>query len=166
MDRPYALAAADGFARAGLIEVAEVVDYVHRLKGYRWIVQARNLATLIDGRSESAGESWHRLRIHDAGFPPPQLQFDVLDSGGVERRIDCAYPELLIGSEYDGREFHSLDDDRAHDVWRREELTQIYGWRWVNADRERLFGPDPAFEIELGQLLGIPPIVPRRWGNR
>lgn len=163
--RPYALAAADAFARAGLVDPDEVVSYVAQLKGYRWIVQARGLAVLIDARAESAGESWQRLRIHDAGFPPPELQFDVSDRRGSLRRLDHAYPELLIGSEYDGAEFHTDDVDRVRDAERRQHLTDVYGWRWVNADRGRIFGPDPAFELELGELLGIPPILPRKWGR-
>lgn len=164
--RPYALAAADGFARAGLIDPDEVVDHVQRRKGYRWIIQARNLAALIDGRAESPGESWHRLRIHDAGFPRPEVQHHVDDSSGVQRRIDLAYPDLMIGSEYDGREHHTKPDDVLRDALRRDDLTAMYGWRWVNADRNALFGPDPAFERELGRLLGVAPILPRRWGNR
>jgi hypothetical protein len=162
--RPYALSSADAFARAGMVTQQQVVEYVQRLKGYRWIVQARSLAVLIDGRAESPGESWQRLRIHDAGFPPPTPQFEVVDEFGIVRRLDLAYPDLLIGSEYDGREFHSTDADRAHDENRRGSLTDLYGWRWVNADRSRIFGPDPAFELELGALLDIPPL-PRRWGT-
>lgn len=164
--RPYALASADAFARAGLIDVPEVIDFVHRLKGYRWIVQARALAILVDGRAESPGESWQRLRIHDAGFPPPVPQFEVVDGQGMSRRLDLAYPEILIASEYDGREFHTRDADRAHDELRRADLSEQFGWRWVNANRARLFGPDPTFELELGEILDIAPNLPRRWGTR
>jgi hypothetical protein len=163
--RPYALAAADAFARSGLVDREELIDYVGRLKGYRWIVQARGLAVLVDGRAESPGESWQRLRIHDAGLPPPVPQLEVVMPDGSVRRLDLAYPELLIGSEYDGTEFHTHAIDQLHDGDRRNELTEIYGWRWVNGTRARIFGPDPAFEVELGELLGIPPL-PRRWGNR
>jgi hypothetical protein len=164
--RPYALAAADAFARAGLIHRDELIEYVGRLKGYRWIVQARGLAVLVDGRAESPGESWQRLRIHDAGLPPPTLQHEVVLPDGSVRRLDLAYPELLIGSEYDGTVFHSHAADVAHDVERRREMTEIYGWRWVIGTRSRIFGPDSSFESELGELLGIPPLLPRRWGGR
>ena len=164
--RPYAIASADAFARAGLVTREEVVEYVHRLKGYRWIVQARSLAVLIDGRAESPGESWQRLRIHDAGFPPPTLQFEVEDGNGIVRRLDLAYPEVLIGSEYDGREFHTRQADRIHDKERRADLSERFGWRWVNANRTRIFGSDPGFELELGALLDIPPLLPRRWGTQ
>lgn len=164
LHRPYALAAADAFARAGLIDVDELIDYVHRLKGYRWIVQARGLSVLVDSRAMSPGESWTRLRIHDAGFPPPELQHLVEDHLGRRRFLDLAYPRLRIACEYDGREFHSLDADRIHDALRREDLTDVLDWRWIVATRSSIFGTDTAFEDELGHLLGMTP-RPRTWGR-
>jgi hypothetical protein len=161
--RPYALAAADGFARAGLIDLHNLWEYVAKLKGYPGIVQARSLAVLVDGRAQTPGESWQRLRIHDAGFPPPVPQFEVVDHYGSQYFLDLAYPDLLIGSEFDGKEFHTDERDRAHDLNRREHLTELYGWRWENADRSRLFGPDTSFEDNLGKLLGIEPRS-RHWG--
>jgi len=164
--RPYALAAADAFVRAGLVNDLELLEYVHRLKGYPGIVQARSLSVVVDPLAQYPGESWHRLRILDAGFPPPELQFEVVDSLGRRRFLDHAYPEVKVGSEYDGREFHTADEHVLHDMARREFLTQAHGWRWVNADRSRIFGTDTSFEEELGALLGIRPLLPRRWGQR
>jgi hypothetical protein len=163
MYRPYALAAADAFARAELIDVEQLGSYVARLKGYRGIVQARSLAAIVDPRAESPGESWQRLRMWDAGFPLPETQFVVVDDFGRERRLDLAYPELLIGTEFDGREFHTDTIHHAHDVERRTYLTDVYGWRWVIGTRDRLFGADDSFEHELGAMLGIEPLA-RRWG--
>ena len=163
MYRPYALAAADAVAHAGLIMPDEVVDYVARLKGYRGVVQARSLAILIEPRTESPGESWQRLRMLDAGFPPPDPQFVVIDDFGRELRIDLPYPELLIGTEFDGREHHTDDVHRKHDDERRGYLSAVYGWQWVIGTRERIFGSDTSFEDELGSLLGVTPIA-RWWG--
>lgn len=165
MYRPYALAAADAFAHAGLIEVDEVNEYVARLKGYRGIVQARSLAAIIEPKTQSPGESWQRLRMLDAGFPPPEPQFEVVDDFGRSYFIDLPYPDLLIGSEYDGREFHTDEHHRTHDRERRDYLSDLYGWRWIIGNRERIFGPDTSFEDELGELLGIVPIS-RWWGQR
>lgn len=162
--RPYALAAADGMARAGLIQVNELWEFVAALKGYPGIVQARSLAFLVDPRAASPGESWQRLRIHDAGFPPPEPQFEVIDDFGNSRFLDLAYPDLLIGSEYDGREFHTARAHQEHDEERRNYLSDVYGWRWANADRDRLFGPDTSFERELAKLLRRREWLPRRWG--
>ncbi len=165
MYRPYALAAADAFAHAGLIDVDELVDAVARLKGYRGIVQARSLAAIVDPRTQSPGESWQRLRILDAGLPPPTPQFEVVDDFGRSYFIDLPYPELLVGTEYDGREFHTDVVHRQHDGERRAYLSDLYGWRWVIGTRERIFGDDTSFEHELGALLGITPSS-RRWGTR
>lgn len=163
MYRPYALAAADAFAHAALIDLDELIDYVARRKGYRGIVQARSLSTMVEPRTQSPGESWQRLRMLDAGFPPPEPQFEIKDDFGRSFFVDLPYPELLIGTEYDGREFHTDDEHRAHDEKRRTYLTEVYGWRWVIGDRARIFGTDTSFEHDLGSLLGIAPLA-RRWG--
>jgi hypothetical protein len=165
MYRPYALAAADAFAHAGLVITEEVVDYVSRLKGYRGIVQARSLAHLIEPRTQSPGESWQRLRMLDAGFPTPEPQYEVIDDFGRSFYIDLPYPDRLIGTEFDGREFHTAEAHAEHDVDRRAYLSALYGWRWVIGTRERIFGEDTSFEDELGGYLGMKPI-PRWWGNR
>lgn len=165
MYRPYALAAADAFAHAGLVEPDELTQYVARLKGYRGIVQARSLAAIIEPRTQSPGESWQRLRMLDAGFPTPEPQFEQVDDFGRSYFIDLPYPEMLIGSEYDGREFHTDVHHLDHDLERRAYLTELYGWRWVIGTRARIFGPDTSFEDELGELLGIKPLA-RWWGTR
>ncbi len=165
MYRPYALAAADAFAHAGLVDRAELNEYVARLKGYRGIVQARRLAAIIEPRTQSPGESWQRLRMLDAGFPPPEPQFEVVDDFGRSYFLDLPYPALLIGTEYDGGEFHTDAAHRRHDRDRRAYLSDVYGWRWVIGTRDRIFGNDTSFENELGTLLGIEPL-PRRWGTR
>jgi hypothetical protein len=165
MYRPYALAAADAFAHAGLIEVDQINEYVARLKGYRGIVQARSLAAIIEPKTQSPGESWQRLRMLDAGFPPPDPQFEVVDDFGRSYFIDLPYPELLIWSEYDGREFHTDEQHQTHDLDRRDYLADVYGWRRVVGTRDRIFGSDTSFEDELGALLGMIPI-PRWWGQR
>lgn len=163
--RPYALAAADGMAHAGLVHTEEVWEFVAKLKGYPGIVQARSLALLIDPLAASAGESWHRLRICDAGFPLPTAQFKVTDAYGRERFLDLAYPHLKIATEYDGREFHTAEYDVTHDASRRSYLSQVLGWRFVIARKESIFGTDASFEFELGKLLGMEPLA-RFWGTK
>ena len=133
------------------------MEYVARLKGYRGVVQARSLALLIEPRTQSPGESWQRLRMLDAGFPPPEPQFEIVDDFGRSFFIDLPYPDLLIGSEYDGREFHTAEAHRVHDQERRDYLSELYGWRWVIGTRARIFGPDTSFEDELGELFGMSP---------
>lgn len=73
-----------------------------------------------------------------------------------------AYDEFRVASEYDGREFHTSDSDRASDDARRLDLERRLGWRFNIGTYERLFGTSPEFEIELGALLGLTP-KPRTW---
>jgi len=161
---PYALAAADGLAHAGLVDPIELWHYVARLKGYRWVVQARRLADLVEPDTESPGESWTRLRLVDAGFPRPVPQYSITDRHGREiYRLDLAYPELRIAIEYDGREFHTDQQDAAHDEERRVQLRDRWGWRTVVVDRNSIFGDDPAFERQVGSLWGRTPTLPRQW---
>lgn len=159
--RPYALSAADSMAHAGLVSVDEVIGYLAARKGYRGIRQARNLALLITDKADSPGESWTRLRMIDAGFAIPQPQWEIVDRDGNTRFLDLAYPEIMIAVEYDGQEFHTADRDRTHDGYRRK-LVRALGFRILVAGFEDIFGDDPAFEQELGRLLGRLPEA-RRW---
>jgi hypothetical protein len=161
--RPFALSVADAMMRAGLVTTDELVRRVARLRGYPGIVQARELLRLIDPRAESPGESWLRLRLIDAGFPHPHLQYEVVDHRGrVIARLDLAYPEIQLATEYDGAPYHSHEDDRTHDGERRDLLTDAYGWRIEPAGKGDILGTDPTYEARIGKLLGIEP-QPRFW---
>jgi hypothetical protein len=162
--RPYALSAVDAMAHAALVTPAELVRYIDGLKHYPGIVQARELAVLVEPLAESPGESWQRLRLIDAGFPRPQPQFVVFDYAGREiARLDHAYPEVRVGAEYDGAEFHSHDEDRRRDESRREYLRRAMGWRITSAGQESILGKDASFEEEMGTWLGMVPELPRQW---
>ena len=162
--RPYALSAVDVMAHAGLVAPGELIRFVDGLKHFPGIVQARELVQLVEPKAESPGESWQRLRLTDAGFPRPEAQFVVRDYAGREvARLDHAYPAVRVGAEYDGKEYHAHDEDRANDGERRAYLRRAMGWRIVVADQEQTLGKDAAFEQEMGALLDMVPELPRQW---
>jgi hypothetical protein len=162
--RPYALSAADTMAHAGLITPEEVRRHLERLKGYPGIVQARELAALIEPLHESAGETWQGLRLTDAGYPRPTPQFRVYDhKGRLIARLDHAYPLHRVGIEYDGREFHDHDEDRTVDEVKRAYLRDTLGWRVLVNRNDDILGKDDAFEREVGEHLGLVPQLPRLW---
>jgi len=163
--RPYALSAADAMVGAQLLRDEDLIQRAFELKGYRGIVQARELSLLVDGQSASPGESWMRLRLLDAGLPRPVCQFEVVDRFGRRRFLDSAYPEVKVGVEFDGREFHTDAHDREHDADRRNYLTTVLGWHIVVATTETIFGFDASFEREVAALLGTPARLPRMWGT-
>ncbi len=160
--RPHALAAGDAMARAQLVTRDLVLAYLSELHRLPGLTQAKQLGVRIDPKAESPGESWQRCRILDAGFPCPVLQHPVTDSHGVVRRLDMAYEEVLTASEYDGREFHTADDDISFDLMRRSDLARRGGWRFNLGTWERIFGTSPEFEYELGSFLSLTP-GPRAW---
>jgi hypothetical protein len=133
--RPYALASTDAMANAGLVRPMDVRAYLADLKGYRGIRQARVLARYIEPKAASPGESWTRLRLIDAGFPVPRAQVEVIDAAGLLRYLDLAYVKRRVAVEFDGREFHTSDDDLGHDH-DRHELVVAIGYRIVRARYE------------------------------
>ncbi|MBA2639456.1 MAG: hypothetical protein H0U77_05595 [Nocardioidaceae bacterium] len=162
---PFALSAADAMAHAGLVTRAGVQERIARLRGYPGIVQARYLAHLIDPQIEWPGESWTKLRLVEAGCPIPKAQVHVIDKRGRYAYLDLGYELRKIGCEYDGREVHSLADDREHDAERRTWLRDIVDWRITVARKETVFCMEPSFEFEVAAWLGLTPLPRRRWVN-
>lgn len=78
---------------------------------------------------ESPGETRLRLLLVRAGFPEPVPNHSVPDpdSPGRTRRIDDAYPGLLIGAEYQG-DIHRTDKDRWRDDEARRDALSSVGW--------------------------------------
>ncbi len=145
-----ALAALDGFMRAcGVTREAlraEMPRYFRR----RGVVQLRRLIPLADERAESPGESWTRMAMLEAGLPMPELQVWVHDDRGEPVfRLDMAYPRSRVAVEYDGREFHTSDEQRARDLARRQWLRD-QGWTVIVVDKDS-FSPD-ALQEWLNEL--------------
>lgn len=158
--RPYALASADAMAHAGLVRPMDVRAHLADLKGYRGIRQARVLARYIQPGAASPGESWTRLRLIDAGLGIPEAQLEVTDAAGMQRFLDLGYRRRKIAIEYDGREFHTADHHQEHDAERRD-LLEAMGYRFIVVRWAQVFGTDPSFEQQVGQLLGMTPVD--RW---
>ncbi len=59
---------------------------------------------LLDGRSESPGESRGRYLFWWLGLPKPELQYEVVDAAGRLVAInDFAWPDRNIYGEFDGK---------------------------------------------------------------
>lgn len=107
----------------------------------RWpgVRRARRLIPLLDGRSESAGESRSRIIISRLGFPAPQLQHELFDRAGrLVARGDFAWPELQLLGEYDGRIKYGADNSSGRRpeevVWSekiREDAVRDLDWQVV-----------------------------------
>lgn len=63
---------------------------------------ARRAVAFADGRSESPLESLGRVRMHEHGLPPPELQVVLGDDHGPIGRVDHYWPEHHTIGEGDG----------------------------------------------------------------
>jgi very-short-patch-repair endonuclease len=90
----------------------------------REVLDQRTAAELTMSRTRL--ESLLRRVCRDAGLPDPVFQHPVR-LGGRNRRIDFAFPELMIAIEVDGYESHSRYDVFEDDRVRGNEL-ELGGW--------------------------------------
>jgi hypothetical protein len=142
--RDWALAGIDVLHRQGGFSKELLLANVERFRRQRGVVQLRELAPLADPRSESPGESVLRLRWLDLpSLPAPEPQVSIRSAAGSEiYRIDLGVERLCFGAEYDGEEYHSSDEDRLHDLRRRRDLDERFGWLVVPVRRTDVFGKD------------------------
>lgn len=126
--RYVAIGGMDALMRFDEFSFNELVYGVPRFKKQRGVVQLRELAFVVDPRSESIGESAVRLHwIELPGAPTPVPQIPVIVDG-KELRLDLGAEEIKYAAEYDGEAHHSLPEDRAHDESRRTAIENQRGW--------------------------------------
>lgn len=131
-----AVVAADDAVHRGVITVAELRDRLRSVGPIRGSRRAARALALIDGRSESSGESRTRVALALQGLPPEQVQIEIFDADGVfVGRADFGYASAGVLVEYDGRSKYgelrkpgetTLDVVLAEK--RREEALTGLGW--------------------------------------
>ena len=155
LPRGDALAAVDAFAHQQLVDLDALAASLQRWKGHAFVLQAREVIALGDGRSESWGESMTRLRLHDAGFDMPDLQVQ-LTIEGRQVRLDFGWRRERKALEYDGERWHSSAEQRRHDDERRRLLTRA-GWEVAVVTKEHVLGRGRHFEEVVCRLTGQTP---------
>lgn len=97
---PEAVMIADVGLAKGL-DRGELLERTAKGRGCRMAARALLFA---DPRSESAGESLSRVRIHQLGLPAPDLQRDLYDARGrFLGRTDFWWEEFRLVGEFDGK---------------------------------------------------------------
>lgn len=136
------LAAMDQMLRLGQFSKEQLVAGVPRFRGMRWVITLRATVPYVDGRAESPPESVLRLRWLQAHLPEPVPQLEVYDDlGTFLARLDIANPQLFLGAEYDGDEWHSTPDQLRHDRQRRAVVEAETPYVIKVFRKENLFGP-------------------------
>jgi very-short-patch-repair endonuclease len=118
------LMAADAALREGLVTDDAMRVELADAAGWPGIRQARQVWEVASPQAESALESVVRLALHDAGFPPPQLQVVI-----GPYRVDLCWPERKLIIEADGEGKYRNDALRREK--RREHYLHVRGWRVI-----------------------------------
>jgi len=131
--------AGDAAVRHGWAGVEELRLEVERVGSGRGVLAARAAVELVDGRSESPGESLSRVRMAERGLPAPVLQHEVRDRHGFVGRVDFWWPDVGVVGEFDGRVKYGTG---AADVLWEEKLREdrlraaglaVARWTWSAA---------------------------------
>lgn len=143
-----AVVVADAALRQPEVSSRDLREAVRRGRGRPGNVAAERVVRFADGRSESAGESRSRVRIHRIGLPAPDLQRDVHDAGGEWlARVDFWWDgDPPVIGEFDGQVKYGrmlrpgqspgevvFEEKRREDALRREGLG-VGRWTWAEID--------------------------------
>ena len=105
----------------------------------RGIHRAQMLLALATGKAESPPESILRLIVVEAGFPVPEVQFEINAVDGRRLYVlDIAWPELRIALEYDGFAAHEERHERDAE---RDARMAGRGWITIRATAVDLRDP-------------------------
>jgi hypothetical protein len=131
-----AVAMIDALARASRVKVADVELLAERYRGRRGIRRARVALPLVDPGAESPRETWLRLLLIRAGFPPPQTQIPVYDEyGQLVAVLDMGWEHIKVAADYEG-DHHWMDRRRFNHDIRRAEVVAELGWIDVRVTAE------------------------------
>ncbi len=137
--RERAISGMDQMLRLPSFPLDEFLAGVERFRGHRWVRNLRTLAPLADGRAESPPESIVRLYWIDAGLPTPQPQLKVWVDSVLIARLDVGNSDVRYAAEYDGKEWHSGEEQIEHDQERREAVRRL-GYTVDAFTRRHVFG--------------------------
>lgn len=128
LDRPDALARLDALMWNQKFSTEAVLTLAQRYSRARGLRQLRELLPLVDGGAESPRESRIRLLLVDAGFPPPETQIPVIQSGTYPVAwLDMGWREYEVAVEYDG-DHHRKDRKQYVKDMGRLRMLESLGW--------------------------------------
>ncbi|SDS96632.1 Transcriptional regulator, AbiEi antitoxin, Type IV TA system [Microlunatus soli] len=96
------VAIGDAALRRGM-DMGSVTDQLEAANYRRGIRKARRVASMLDIRSESVGESRSRLVMIEQDLPRPELQVEFNGDDGFAAAVDFYWHEFDVIGEFDGK---------------------------------------------------------------
>jgi hypothetical protein len=127
LPRGQAVARLDALMRATPFSTEDVLLIAKRYPAARGLRRLRSALPLVDGGAASPKETWLRLLLIDAGFPPPITQIPVVEGYEYFAVLDMGWPEFGVAAEYDGDQHRSDRRRYVNDQRRLRKLAEM-GW--------------------------------------
>ena len=128
--RPLDMAVAhlDALGNATGLSAGEILRVAKHHPGSRGLPRLSSVLGLYDPGAASPKETWLRLLVIRARYPPPRTQIPVRSPDGRRRYyLDMGWEEKMLALEYDGEQ-HRIDPYQyAYDIRRSEDL-DVLGW--------------------------------------
>ncbi|GAB2548450.1 hypothetical protein GCM10027167_63160 [Nocardia heshunensis] len=138
-----AVVAGDALAGAFGLTALELADELAQAKGRYGIGKAKQVVGMVDGRSQSIGESLSRLMIHRHGLPRPGSQGNVFTPDGrFVARVDFYYEAAGVVCEFDGPTAYgrllrpgqdlatTVARERTRETYLRTLGFEVIRWTW------------------------------------
>jgi hypothetical protein len=152
--RTQAVAAVDAFLNRERVTPADLWARARLLTRVRNCRRLRANLAVSDAGAQSYAESAQRVLFVDAGLPPPRTQVAVYSpSGELLGFLDMGWLRYLLGSEYDGEEYHDKEEDRAADERRRGRIHDETLWTVDVARKGELWGRPAGLVARTAELL-------------
>ncbi len=130
-----AIARIDALLWAIRFPVNDVMALAQHHRGARGVRKLRSVLPLVDGGAASPKETWLRLLVVRAGFPPPTTQIPVMDGWRLLAVLDMGWEDIKVAVEYDGDHHRTNRAQYAKDQRRIRELERL-GWTIIRVIAE------------------------------
>jgi hypothetical protein len=136
-----AVAAIDALARATRLKTVDAELIADRQKGQRNIRRAHRALSRADAGAESPRETWLRLLVIEAGYPPQQTQIPIYGPyGELVGIVDMGWENLKIAPEYEGDHHRTSRRIFNSNIARHETMTTDLGWAVIRVTVEDVPG--------------------------
>jgi hypothetical protein len=162
-----AVVTADGALARSLVTKPELRDMLDTMRDWRGARPAGRVVEFADGRSESIGESRHRVQLDRIGLPRPELQVSLGGVDGPQDRVDFYFEEFATVAEFDGRiKYGRLlepGEEPGDAVWRekrREDRLREHGLEvvrsvWADLYRDDIVEPRYRAALSRGRRRSV-----------
>ncbi len=150
LDVEHATVEIDNLLHRGLTTLEQLSRRYQSMDRWPETLRTDLILRLVDGRSESVGETRSRHLCWAQHLPAPIPNYPIRDrSGRVIHRVDLAWPELGLFLEFDGKvkyERHLKDGESVSDSVLREKqreqlICELTGWRCIRIVWADLYHP-------------------------